>query len=225
MKTLKIIVAVLLFIALIPATLCVFGDAASFGEIYEDFSNIPIDHLSAEDVVALPSIQDKINSVRFSFSFLTICTFVFVLSAGIFAIAWRKKFYGALTSGILLLVTIGWIISIQNAQKFLVNQKIIIRHITNCTERLTTGTMGLTIVLLFLPMVFLLLTGIIEVIFHFTKKGKNAPAEHTAVPVEKVSQTSTEQNIDDLKKYKDLLDAGIITQEEFDTKKKQLLGL
>ena len=30
---------------------------------------------------------------------------------------------------------------------------------------------------------------------------------------------------DELKKLKDLLDSGIITQEEFDTKKKQLLGL
>ncbi|MBE6806625.1 MAG: SHOCT domain-containing protein [Ruminococcaceae bacterium] len=36
------------------------------------------------------------------------------------------------------------------------------------------------------------------------------------------SQTSA---ADELKKYKDLLDAGIITQEEFDAKKKQLLGL
>ena len=33
------------------------------------------------------------------------------------------------------------------------------------------------------------------------------------------------QTIDELKKYKELLDSGIITQEEFDTKKKQLLGL
>ena len=32
-------------------------------------------------------------------------------------------------------------------------------------------------------------------------------------------------NADELKKYKELLDAGIITQEEFDAKKKQLLGL
>ena len=30
---------------------------------------------------------------------------------------------------------------------------------------------------------------------------------------------------DEIKKYKELLDAGIITQEEFDAKKKQLLGL
>ena len=30
---------------------------------------------------------------------------------------------------------------------------------------------------------------------------------------------------DELKKYKELLDMGAITQEEFDAKKKQLLGL
>ncbi|MBR5601424.1 MAG: SHOCT domain-containing protein, partial [Clostridia bacterium] len=30
---------------------------------------------------------------------------------------------------------------------------------------------------------------------------------------------------DELKKFKELLDMGIITQEEFDAKKKQLLGL
>jgi predicted Zn-dependent peptidase len=30
---------------------------------------------------------------------------------------------------------------------------------------------------------------------------------------------------EELKKFKELLDMGIITQEEFDTKKKQLLGL
>lgn len=32
-------------------------------------------------------------------------------------------------------------------------------------------------------------------------------------------------NAEELKKYKDLLDSGIISQEEFDAKKKQLLGL
>ena len=35
----------------------------------------------------------------------------------------------------------------------------------------------------------------------------------------------TSSNADELKKYKELLDTGIITQEEFDAKKKQLLGL
>ena len=40
-----------------------------------------------------------------------------------------------------------------------------------------------------------------------------------------VQQTIQTSNADELRKYKDLLDSGIITQEEFDAKKKQLLGL
>ena len=41
-----------------------------------------------------------------------------------------------------------------------------------------------------------------------------------------VQTVKTENNnIEDLKKLKDLLDSGVITQEEFDAKKKQLLGL
>lgn len=41
-------------------------------------------------------------------------------------------------------------------------------------------------------------------------KGQNTPAISAA---------------DELKKFKELLDSGVITQEEFDAKKKQLLGL
>ena len=51
--------------------------------------------------------------------------------------------------------------------------------------------------------------------------------EHT----EELNTTDTkkpsgeEKVIADILRYKDLLDSGIITQEEFDAKKKQLLGL
>ena len=40
-----------------------------------------------------------------------------------------------------------------------------------------------------------------------------------------IKQEIPQSNADELKKYKDLLDNGIISQEEFDAKKKQLLGL
>ena len=40
-----------------------------------------------------------------------------------------------------------------------------------------------------------------------------------------VQSTTTSSPADELKKFKELLDLGIITQEEFDAKKKQLLGL
>lgn len=40
-----------------------------------------------------------------------------------------------------------------------------------------------------------------------------------------LEQEMPQSNADELKKYKDLLDSGVITQAEFDAKKKQLLGL
>ncbi len=40
-----------------------------------------------------------------------------------------------------------------------------------------------------------------------------------------VVETAKSDSADEIKKYKDLLDSGVITQEEFDAKKKQLLGL
>lgn len=46
-----------------------------------------------------------------------------------------------------------------------------------------------------------------------------------AAPVTTIKQESPQSNADELKKYKELLDSGVITQEEFDAKKKQLLGL
>lgn len=40
-----------------------------------------------------------------------------------------------------------------------------------------------------------------------------------------IKQEIPQSNVDELKKFKELFDSGIITQEEFNAKKKQLLGL
>ena len=40
-----------------------------------------------------------------------------------------------------------------------------------------------------------------------------------------IKQEIPQSNADELRKFKELLDSGVITQEEFDAKKKQLLGL
>lgn len=42
---------------------------------------------------------------------------------------------------------------------------------------------------------------------------------------ESKAQTALQSNADELRKFKDLLNNGVITQEEFDAKKKQLLGI
>ena len=56
------------------------------------------------------------------------------------------------------------------------------------------------------------------------KKVKKEASETTSKDTNEAAIAET-SNVDELKKYKDLLDSGVITQEEFDTKKKQLLGL
>ncbi len=50
------------------------------------------------------------------------------------------------------------------------------------------------------------------------RQGKNSAATT-------IKQEIPQSNADELKKYKELLDSGVISQEEFDNKKKQLLGL
>ena len=42
---------------------------------------------------------------------------------------------------------------------------------------------------------------------------------------QKKFDSSATSNIDEIKKYKELLDSGVISQEEFDAKKKQILGV
>ena len=52
--------------------------------------------------------------------------------------------------------------------------------------------------------------------------------EESVVQIESsknVNKTAAISSADELKKFKELLDCGIISQEEFDAKKKQLLGL
>ena len=52
----------------------------------------------------------------------------------------------------------------------------------------------------------------------------NERQQNTAAASTIVTTPPQSNSIDDLRKLKDLLDAGIITQEEFDAKKRQLLG-
>lgn len=52
------------------------------------------------------------------------------------------------------------------------------------------------------------------------RQGKTAPSVQTTI-----KQEIPQSNAEELRKYKELLDMGVISKEEFDAKKKQLLGL
>lgn len=50
-------------------------------------------------------------------------------------------------------------------------------------------------------------------------------SKETLATTTTIKQEIPQSNADELKKYKELLDSGVISQDEFDAKKKQLLGL
>lgn len=64
----------------------------------------------------------------------------------------------------------------------------------------------------------------VQDVFNDISKAFNDYKDH-AEELECSNQQPAFSGADEIKKYKDLLDMGVITQEEFDTKKKQLLGL
>lgn len=60
---------------------------------------------------------------------------------------------------------------------------------------------------------------------HSVISGLIIERQNKATVINTVAPEVTQSNADELKKYKDLLDMGAITQDEYDEKKKQLLGL
>lgn len=66
---------------------------------------------------------------------------------------------------------------------------------------------------------------LLVVILSFIKRSSLIISKNVEQPQQVINNIQETSNADELKKYKDLLDSGVITQEEFDQKKKQLLGL
>lgn len=77
---------------------------------------------------------------------------------------------------------------------------------------------------IFFVMAAALLLLTVLTIFGYCKAAKLGLVEEEAQS-SKVVVVNNSTNADELKKYKDLLDSGAISQEEYDEKKKQLLGL
>ena len=226
MRTIKIILAVLILMAFLPASGCMFMHSMTSIGIEEEMEEYPLKNLGSSELLAFPGLLEEVQDVYSSLSWLMIFTFLFGLAAGIIAISWRKKFYGAITSGILVLIPFVWNCSIQNKIK-VISAYSLIKRFNGYDSFSNTSLLVFANVFLFLPMALLLIIGTIEIINYFVKR-KNGTSE-TEVPVpDTLSEkniTTSPSNADELKKYKELLDAGVITQEEFDAKKKQLLGL
>lgn len=72
---------------------------------------------------------------------------------------------------------------------------------------------------------FKAITNNTEVHYAISKLLMERQSTAPVVETQKQSAPIIHSDADELRKYKDLLDSGVITQEEFDTKKKKILGL
>ena len=52
-----------------------------------------------------------------------------------------------------------------------------------------------------------------------------APVANTMAPIEQARGRTIDEQIETVRKLKDLVDAGVLSQDEFDAKKKQVMGL
>lgn len=75
---------------------------------------------------------------------------------------------------------------------------------------------------LFFVVIFVLL---VIVVIALIKRSDFVIPKGEKQPQQIINNIQETSNADELKKFKELLDSGVITQEEFDQKKKQLLGL
>ena len=71
----------------------------------------------------------------------------------------------------------------------------------------------------------LFIVAIIHVQFIPDKNAPQTPYMSGNIPYTPPMQTNTQSVADELKKYKELFDQGVLTKEEFNTKKEQLLKL
>ncbi len=76
------------------------------------------------------------------------------------------------------------------------------------------------VVLIIILAMCIILNSIWAIVNYISENSKSSKITKTVI-----KQETYQNSADELKKYKDLLDSGIITQEEFEVKKKQLLGL
>ena len=244
MKTLKIIFAILLIFAFLPVSGCsVFINTeveSSEHKVSEDMD------LYLEFGQNYKEFLSDVHTISVSTKAFMIFSFLGILSAIIIVFTTLKKKYGGLLSGGIVFALIIWAEVNKVLVQCLENHATGLRLIATNTvyqEKDWAVPYGIFNVpnhysliqgLLVLPAIGLLLVGLFQLILPRIRRNKegilsndspskinmNDNQDHNGL-----SNSSKDDNIEQLKKYKHLLDEGVITEEEFETKKKQLLNL
>lgn len=244
MKTLKIIFAILLILAFMPVSGCsVFINTeveSSEDKVSEDMD------LYLEYGQNFEEFLSDAHTITVSTKAFMIFSFLGILSAIIIVFTTLKKKYGGVLSGGIVFAIIIWAeinkILIQSLEHHAISLHLIATN-TVYQQKNLIAPYGIFIVpnhysliqwLLLLPAIGLLVVGLFQLILPHIKRKKesiilqDAPSKaniNSDNNYADLATSSEDNNIEQLKKYKQFLDEGVITEEEFETKKKQLLNL
>ncbi len=229
MKALKTIFAILLLIAIIPCVIYLATYTSSMRAICDAMS------ANLDMGVSFASVYPKIYNTANSNATLMLAVFPLFISAAVVGLSMKKKYYGSLIAGILPLIALVWLV-ISTCTMAALRDDVLVKYFDYVDGYYTAvyaGTLRKFTASIILPTLGYLIIGIIETRKYIVRKKSGLPAEE-----EKPSSVATDTNVNssnsdnqpnsvatELKQLKELLDMGIITAEEFDAKKKQLLGL
>lgn len=227
MKALKTIFAILLLIAIIPCIIYLGNYTISMRAVCDAISDAGF----GNDVSDYMTIYHTANSNIA----LTLAIIPLFISAAVVGLSMKKKYYGSLIAGALPMVALIWLVISTCMMATLRDHPIIdlFYNVDGYYNALYAGTLKRFAFTIMIPTFGYLIIGIIETRKYIHKMKAGLPVEEEvkppvvtrtpaplSSPVYQSPSAATE-----LKQMKELLDMGIITPEEFDAKKKQLLGL
>lgn len=225
MRKLNIVFAVFIFVSIFPvliATIMAWGSVEGLRMYIEANPGYASTINQAFGAGASERLTSNLNLLRYSYWILVWLVVPVLVCSGIFALRKWKGFSDAIVAAALPSSIFIWGIinsAILANLNYAMNDDLV-----ELVDSAGNGSTGILIFII-VPTLGLISTAVFHIIR--LKKGKlDVP-----VSVEKIEEStqanssSDEDNIELLQKYKQLLNDGVITQEEFDTKKKQLLGL
>jgi len=227
MKTLKTIFAILLLIAIVPCIIYLGNYTISMRAVCDAISDAGF----GNDVSRYMTIYHTANSNVT----LTLAVIPLFISAAVVGLSMKKKYYGSLIAGGLPMIALVWLVVSTWTMATLRDHPIIelFYNVDGYYKALYAGTLRKFALTIMIPTLGYLIIGIVETRKYIRRKKAGLPVEEavkspvaTRTPVPQSSPVyQSPSAATELKQYKELLDMGAITPEEFDAKKKQLLGL
>lgn len=224
MKALKIIFSVLLLISIIPCIIYLAMYSEAINNVCEAIAN------SKYGAIDYSPVYPALHRAHEWVSTLLLAITPLFVSGAVLGLTLKRKRFGSFIAVSFPIVALIWLIIATSMITSLRDHPLLalFQNVDGYTKALYSWALRKFVTFTIIPILGFLTVGTIEII-------KRTPITNTAVLQESANVISTipsfntvsqpTSNIEELKQMKELLDMGVITQADFEAKKKQLLGL